>query len=170
MSWDAVGAIAELPGGLATVATIAYLAVQIRQNTRSVQASSAATYREGNAAFSTLIAENEELAELYYRGLDEPDSLSPLEWNRFLNLTSMVLTYLHEAEALQAAGVLPEGPARTRDAQVRFFATKPGFRAMYEEHREAQPPDFRTRMDAAIERLGPSAAGAAQRGVEPGVE
>lgn len=31
MSWDAVGAIAELLGAAATVATLAYLAVQIRQ-------------------------------------------------------------------------------------------------------------------------------------------
>ena len=52
MNWDAVGAIAELLGALATVATLAYLAVQIRQNSRSVQGSGAASYREGINSFS----------------------------------------------------------------------------------------------------------------------
>ena len=33
MNWDAVGAMGEILGGLAVVATIGYLAVQIRQNT-----------------------------------------------------------------------------------------------------------------------------------------
>ncbi len=34
MNWDAIGASAELVGALATVATLAYLALQIRQNTK----------------------------------------------------------------------------------------------------------------------------------------
>ena len=33
MNWDAVGAIAELAGALGVVASLAYLAIQIRQNT-----------------------------------------------------------------------------------------------------------------------------------------
>ena len=170
MNWDAVGAIAELLGGVATVATLAYLAVQIRQNTKSVRASSAASYREGNASFASIIAENEELAELYYRGLSDPGSLSEVERNRFLNLAAMVLTYLHEAEELDASGSLSESLARTRDAQLQFFAAQPGFRELYENYRYAQPPDFARRMDAAIESVKLSGTPAAQQGVEPDVE
>jgi hypothetical protein len=38
VNWDAVGAVAELLGGVATVATLAYLAVQIRQATAATRA------------------------------------------------------------------------------------------------------------------------------------
>ncbi len=38
MNWDAVGAVAELIGGVATVATLAYLATQIRQATAATRA------------------------------------------------------------------------------------------------------------------------------------
>jgi hypothetical protein len=38
MNWDALGAIGEIIGAVAVVATLIYLAVQIRQNTRHVQA------------------------------------------------------------------------------------------------------------------------------------
>lgn len=37
MNWDAIGAIAELLGGLATVATLVYLARQIRESGRSTR-------------------------------------------------------------------------------------------------------------------------------------
>ncbi len=37
MNWEALGAIAELIGGLGVIATLAYLAIQIRQNTRSMR-------------------------------------------------------------------------------------------------------------------------------------
>jgi hypothetical protein len=38
VNWDAVGAVAELLGGAATVATLAYLAVQIRQAAAATRA------------------------------------------------------------------------------------------------------------------------------------
>lgn len=37
MNWDAVGAIAELIGGLAMLLTLIYLSVQIRQNSISLK-------------------------------------------------------------------------------------------------------------------------------------
>jgi hypothetical protein len=39
MNWDAVSALAEVAGAVATVATLAFLAVQIRANTAAVRAS-----------------------------------------------------------------------------------------------------------------------------------
>ena len=35
VNWDAVGAIGEIVGALAVVATLIYLSIQLRQNTRS---------------------------------------------------------------------------------------------------------------------------------------
>ncbi len=42
MNWDAIGAIAELLGAIGVIASLVYLATQIRQNTRSVRS---ATYQ-----------------------------------------------------------------------------------------------------------------------------
>jgi len=39
VNWDAIGAIGEVVGALAVVATLGYLAIQLRQNTKSVQSS-----------------------------------------------------------------------------------------------------------------------------------
>ena len=42
MNWDAIGAVGEVVGAAGVIASLIYLAVQIRQNTRSVEA---ATYQ-----------------------------------------------------------------------------------------------------------------------------
>ena len=39
MNWDAIGAVGELIGAIAVVITLVYLAIQIRQNTKTVRAS-----------------------------------------------------------------------------------------------------------------------------------
>ena len=39
MNWGAIGAVGEIIGALAVFLTLVYLAIQIRQNTKSVQAS-----------------------------------------------------------------------------------------------------------------------------------
>ncbi len=38
MNWEAIGAVGETVGALAVLVTLVYLAMQIRQNTKSVQA------------------------------------------------------------------------------------------------------------------------------------
>jgi hypothetical protein len=170
LNWDALGAIAETIGGLATVATLAYLAVQIRQSTKAAHAASAGQYREGNAGFSSIVAADEQLAELYFRGLEDPDSLSPLERNRFGNLIGMVLSYLHQAEEMQTSGVLSEGIARTRDGQVIYFASKPGFRRVYARYHSAQPLDFARRMDLAIEAIDLEGPSSTMQDIQPSVK
>ena len=39
MSWDAIGAVAELLGAFGVIASLVYLANQMRQNTRAMRAS-----------------------------------------------------------------------------------------------------------------------------------
>lgn len=37
MNWDAIGAVGEILGALAVVATLAYLAIQMKQNSASLR-------------------------------------------------------------------------------------------------------------------------------------
>ena len=47
MNWEAAGAIGEIVGAIGVLATLIYLAAQIRDNTRSLQAASLQSVLDG---------------------------------------------------------------------------------------------------------------------------
>ncbi len=98
MSWEAIGAIAELVGALAVVLTLIYLAIQIRQNTRSMDESRkveiARNYQQGLQLRNDFIyrfADSEELAAIHVKveeagfpeNVDSLDLLTPIELRRY---------------------------------------------------------------------------------------
>lgn len=101
MSIQDWGAIGEIIGALAVVASLIYLAVQIRQNTRqislSLESSKLAAFEQsvesGNRARELLIT-NTELAELLLKGFADYKSLPPTDKFRcnmlFRNLFSAI--------------------------------------------------------------------------------
>jgi len=84
MNWDAMGAIGEVVGAVGVIATLGYLAVQIRQNTG---AQSAATELEKSTAYSrfhSYMASSETLADIWEKGFEDETSLTPHEKRRFI--------------------------------------------------------------------------------------
>ena len=80
----------EFLGGIAVVVSLVYLALQIRQNTRQVVQNTRSIRREGTRAFfedanvwRSYLIQSPEIAELYRRGLRQPEELEPGEWLRF---------------------------------------------------------------------------------------
>ncbi len=74
-----LGAIGELVGGVAVIATLVYLAAQIRQNTRMMQTTSGQAMSEQVERFTEWLVENEQARELWALavgwGRDHPGSL-----------------------------------------------------------------------------------------------
>ena len=83
MNWDAVGAIAELLGAVGVIASLAYVARQINQNTRSIRAS---TEMSGLGAWNQMNAQvsgSPELAELLIKGMGASATLGSVEFSQF---------------------------------------------------------------------------------------
>lgn len=75
MNWDAVGASAELVGAAAVVATLLYLSVQLRQNTKAVEAEIGRANLEQGTTWLYEVIRDPEVARLYLAGLaDELES------------------------------------------------------------------------------------------------
>lgn len=83
MSIQDLGSIGEFVGAIAVVLSLLYLATQIRQNTQATRASSYEDVAQGVRAFMALIAEDDELAQLYLRGAAQSQPLAPQEQLRF---------------------------------------------------------------------------------------
>ena len=103
MNWDALGAIAEVLGAIGVIATLGYLALQIRQNTA---AQSAATELEKSSAYSRFhsnIARSETLADIWEKGFEDEASLTPHEKRRFIWI---IADYFLSAEDAKAYGLI----------------------------------------------------------------
>ncbi len=74
MNWEAISAIGELLGALGVLASLIYLAVQIRDNTRSIQAASLQSVLDGPRDRSLLpMAGSGETSAIFARGLNSLD-------------------------------------------------------------------------------------------------
>jgi hypothetical protein len=109
MNWEAVGALAELAGAAGVVVTLAYLSVQLRQNTRAIQGSEVAYQSNLEMATNTRFFDlrrdiylNPELASIWTRGLVDPASLAEGEWDRFRNYFVSFVLAMGEQYRIQA--------------------------------------------------------------------
>ena len=69
MNWVAIGAIGELIGGAAVIATLIYLAIQLRQNTKGIRAQSYYNVLSGKNALYRELASDRELFSILGQGL-----------------------------------------------------------------------------------------------------
>ncbi len=91
MNWEAAGAIGEIIGALAVFLTLIYLALQIRQNTKAVQASAVDASISKVTSVRQSMYESAEIAGIYVAGLANPDDLDELSRTRFRLLMHNVL-------------------------------------------------------------------------------
>jgi uncharacterized membrane protein YjdF len=125
MNWDALGAIAELLGAITVIATLIYLAIQIRQNTQSNQNIAIQTISTHNASWLSLIAQDESTASLYRKGLLGLDQLTDDEMVRFITLCIHFCRIYETQYELYNSGAIPEalwqGSLRTIQSMFKFL-------------------------------------------------
>ena len=81
MNWDAIGAIAELIAALAVLATLVYLAAQIKQNTKALSGASMDSIT--SHGFQEL-KWSSELQPVFLKAKNDPDSLDEVERTQIL--------------------------------------------------------------------------------------
>ena len=153
-----IGSIGELVAAIATVATLGYLAVQTRQSNRSSRAATAHGSSSLAAQITLGTAQDPTLADLWFRGLADPDSLDSVEHSRFVMLLSSHLTWVRNDFALGAEGLLPADLTGASLANISWLSSQPGFVNDYwPTWRHTFPPEFVANVDRAIRSRAPAA-------------
>ena len=101
MNWDAIGAVAELLGAIGVIASLVYLAGQIRdsrdqmsQNTQAVRAGVYQQFQQDLRATMMEAVTVPSLEGVVFRGMADPETLTEEEATRFRWwLVSVFLTY-----------------------------------------------------------------------------
>ena len=136
MNWEAIGAIGEIVGAIAVVITVAYLAVQIRQNTQTVRASTFQAISDSSQG-RLFALQNVENARVWRIGMSEPLKLN--EDERMLYILMLAATargwdnlyYQHRSGLLDSSQW--GGYAKT----IKAFVNTAGFRYFW-QHRMGQ--------------------------------
>ena len=83
MNWEAVGAMAEIIGAFAILATLGYLILQIRQGNASLKASTSQRLSQSFSDKLQMIGSDETLSGLFNRGMQDISMLDDGEVSQF---------------------------------------------------------------------------------------
>lgn len=135
MSIQDLGALGEFLAAIATLATLGYLALQIRQNTRAVQATSARETLFKFAEWHREILRDPELSRVFEKSCEVPMAeYTPEEWNK---LNFLFKTFFHLVEAQYVHHRFQVGSMDQIEPHLRasrtVLSTWPAWKALWDE-------------------------------------
>ena len=153
MTIEQLGSIGELLAAVATIATLIYLAIQIR-------GSSAATRAEARRAIDLAshetvreIARDPDMAEMFMKGLVEPEALEATDSFRFSLLLSHFFSMQNTAWLEVNLGTMSESELKDSIARCRRFIVAPGGLWWWGGNSKVFSSDFRVFLEAEVPEL-----------------
>ena len=149
MNWEAIGAVGQVVGALAVIATIVYLAFQVRQNTQSIRASAL------NNSISTVcdsrraITETTETANIWNRGLKNHADLNEDELLRFRAAMQNAMWALWNTYAQSKLAGLSEGVWDAQKPLLRRILSTQGGSWFWSTYQQ----EFESSFVAEIDRI-----------------
>jgi hypothetical protein len=147
MNWDAVGAVAELIGALGVVITLAYLAVQIRQNTQTVRSTAQQGMFDNVHTLQLALSQDDELARLVVKANEEYDSLRPEEVLRFSSFAGALFGQWSNVFSQRQHSMVDPEIWMTWEAGYRAVLVSPAIRRVWESVKEQFTPAFQRHVD-----------------------
>ena len=165
MNWEALGASAEFVGAAGVVASLLYLAVQVRTSNRAsaVQAKFESTRLLND--FMDLLIHNPEFDQLMVEARKTLDSLSPDEYSRFSNMSLKAFWFFSAGYFQFRQGTLAEDDWFELRAVIHYWLRGQGCRNWWAKMgRFMYGDDFVGFIESEIASL------AAEHGDEAGVQ
>jgi len=139
MNWDAIGAVGSIVGGLAIVATLVYMSVQISQTQRLAKLQASQNLNEMFNQSFALLAASPELAHRVHR-LESGEDLSDEEFVQVraylqTQLTAWENAYIHANEKIYL-------DPREFERGLKVFLQMPGVARAWDFHKSTATEEF----------------------------
>lgn len=155
MNWEAIAAIGEAVGAAGVIATLLYLAVQVRASARASAVESKLTSSQFQLNFYTLLVQFPELQEIMLGGRRDPSSLSPTEYYRFSNLLFIAFGSFSAAHFQFRNGSVSESDFFENLITIRYFIHSPGCQQWWEKiGKRMYGPEFVAIIDEEMRKAG----------------
>jgi len=138
-----LGNLGDLIAAIATVATLIYLAQQIRKNSKSVEGASIQAILELEITTYALKAQ---YANVYRRGCSNILDLDDDERVIFEQVVSSEMSLFNYAFLQVQNGLMDDDASFDRD-WIRFYLNQSGFQVIWSEIRTTYPNDFCQHLD-----------------------
>jgi hypothetical protein len=154
MNWDAIGAVAESIAALGVIASLLYLASQVRASTRAAAVTAKLESTGLLNKFIDLLIENPELNDIYMRGILNLASLDKEEYLRFSNMSLKAFWFFSAGHFQYRSGTISEDEYYEVRAVLRYWLRGQGCRDWWEKFgRMSVSPAFRKFVDAEIREI-----------------
>ena len=148
MNWDALGALAELLGAIAVIATLVYLAAQVRENTKSLKGFSVDSTLNAGMNMTQSLADDPELSTLFGQGMENWDTLSEEERMRIIYLLFRYFKCLESMHYQFTVGILDESLwIGWRNQLAEYAQTKAG-KVYLRDRKHWYSPEFIEMMES----------------------
>lgn len=147
MGWEAVGALGEVVGAGGVIATLGYLALQIRQNTKALRTDSYRAWSEQINRLNLLSVETPGFADINMRAFTDPASLSDEEWAK---ITTVWLSIMHLFETLyigEMEGTVDPKLWQAEEHSLIHFIAQPAVSKWWELNPYAFTAEFRQHVE-----------------------
>jgi len=143
-----LGSLGEFIAAIATLGTLVYLAIQIRQNTRFIRASSFQSSSRDTFDIIDRVALDPELNRVYFAGTRDYASMSPEDRRRFGTYMSSLVGRWENLVFQGEQGVLDPTQFSFFYENLRVAFAQPGTRQWWEKARHL----FRPEVQRVVER------------------
>ena len=143
MTLEGFAAVGEIITSVATVATLAYLALQIRTANRVEMVQSRRAVHERTGSIATALGTDKQSASVFRRGLADFSALDEDEQIQFVWLFSQLVGHVDLAYADERLGLAEKGYMEGTSQGTFNMMMTPGGRAYWEMNKNAYSPEFR---------------------------
>jgi hypothetical protein len=141
VNWDALGAIGELVGAAAVVLTLGYLAVQIRQGSKSSRQQSYNDLVTRRTNLLNKMVESDNVTAIVIAGM-RGDAMKEIEAQRFTSWSLNYVSHMQDVYLQWRAGLVEENVWLAERQFLAVLVELPGFAAWWQVATQYYLPEF----------------------------
>lgn len=149
VNWEAIGAVGEVLGAFGVIASLAYLALQIRQNTRAIRAERYESVVNSLMELVQPLVADERLATRFQQAVEDWHAVPLEDRSRLVHVLFAEFKVFENLFYQYRQGMLaPELWEGWRRLTLTYFV-RPGVRAWWEMRKAAFSDEFREFLESA---------------------
>jgi hypothetical protein len=152
MTLSDLGNLGEFLGSIGVLASIVYLAIQIREQNREGRAAAIDSLAHQWTSFMSGLSASEALCDVYLRGLEDFDALSRNEKMRFTTVLSQITQITESLHKHHRLGRLDQGMWEGYETRVLSVFSHPGAKTWWGLRRYWFSPQIREYVDEIVEK------------------